>query len=311
MHFVIWHHKFNGEHRLRKWTITSIDTDQYIHVLLAMARGRIEPEGLDNTEVTVRRRRGKGACDFLYVNRVYSAIADHDSWRSGLADGDMEPSWLTREAKVVLFVVVYALAGCDFLPSVYNLPFKKMLALTMESICQKGLFDEALVERDETGKWTLPLEHGMKLMAVCYVMMHRKVFSAANTTAADVFRQCERNTTTFIQTVRETIWRAHGASGKKNCPAPDALGYQVQRCGAVLSYWQSAFDEEMELPEFRGEGWQTVSGAEENLTAENVAIQLSEYALLSKGGKLKFLTCGCNPDKDPKCDKCRCYKAGR
>ena len=155
MHFVIWHHKFNGEHRLRKWTITSIDTDQYIHVLLAMARGRIEPEGLDNTEVTVRRRRGKGACDFLYVNRVYSAIAEHESWRSGLTDGD----------------IVYALAGCDFLPSIYNMPFKKMLALTMESICQQGLCDEALVERDETGKWTLPLEHGMKLMAVCYFMM--------------------------------------------------------------------------------------------------------------------------------------------
>ena len=83
---------------------------------------------------------------------MYSAIADHHSWRSGLTDGDMEPSWLTREAKVVLFVVVYALAGCDFLPSVYNMPFKKMLALTMESICQQGLFDEALIERDETGK---------------------------------------------------------------------------------------------------------------------------------------------------------------
>ena len=156
-----------------------------------------------------------------------------------------------------------------------------------------------------------PREHGMKLMAVCYFMMHRKVFSAADTTAAEVFRRCERNTTTVIQTVQETIWRAHGASGKKNCPAPDALGYQVQRCGAVLRYWQSAFDEEMELPEFRGEGGRTVYGTGEKLTAENVVIQLSEYALLSKGRKLKILTCGCNPDKNPKCDKCRCYKAGR
>ena len=38
---------------------------------------------------------------------------------------------------------------------------------------------------------------------------------------------------------------------------------------------------------------------------------MSEYALLSKEGKLKILTCGCNPNKNPKCDKCRCYKAGR
>ena len=178
----------------------------------------------------------------------------------------------------------------------------------MESVCQDGLFDEALIEKDETGRWTLPREHGMKLMAVCYFMMHRKVFAAADTTAADVFRRCENNT--FIDTVRETIWRPHGASGKKNCPAPDALGYQVQRCGAVLSYWQSAFDEEMKLPEFRGQGWRAVSGPEENLTSENVVIQLSEYALLGKG-KVKILTCGCNPDKNPKCDRCRCHKAGR
>ena len=128
-HFVIWHHKFNGGHRLHRWTITSIDTDQYIHVLLAMACGRIQPENAGKTEVTIRRRRGNGACDFLYVNRVYGAIADHDSWRSGLTDGGTEPSWLTREAKVVPFVVVYALAGCDFLASVYNMPFKKMLDL--------------------------------------------------------------------------------------------------------------------------------------------------------------------------------------
>ena len=48
------------------------------------------------------------------------------------------------------------------------------------------MFDEALIERDETGKWTLAREHGMKLMAVCYLMMHRKVFSAADTTAVEL-----------------------------------------------------------------------------------------------------------------------------
>lgn len=133
--------------------------------------------------------------------------------------------------KVVLFALVYVLCGCDFLPSDYNMPFKKKLALTMESICQDGLLDDALIERDEAGKWTLSREHGMKLMAVCYFMTHRKVFSVACTTAADVFRRCERNTTTFIQSVRETIWRAHRASGKTNVLAQMHLD---TRCSDVV-----------------------------------------------------------------------------
>lgn len=67
----------------------------------------------------------------------------------------------------------------------------------------------------------------------------------------------------------------------------------------------------MELPEAREVGWRTVSGTEEKLAAESVVTQLSDYALLSKGGKLKNMTCGCNPDKNPTYDKWRCHKASR
>ena len=150
------------------------------------------------------------------------------------------------------------------------------------------MFPEPIVTQDEAGKWTLSCDNGKKLMAVCYFMLHRKVFAAAEKTAAQVFDLCGRNTTTFIDTVREAIWRVHGASGKKNCPSHDALRYQVRRCCAVLEYWQAAFDENMELPEFRGEGWATASGShDDDLTTENVVLHLSDYALLGKEGKLK------------------------
>ncbi|CAN0004085.1 unnamed protein product [Pylaiella littoralis] len=311
-HFVIWHRKFNGNVPLRKWTITSIDTDQYIHVLLAMACGRIPITGPDKMEVTVRRRKAKGACDFLFVNRLYEVIAAHKDWDKGLEDGATAPAWFTREAKVVIFVVVYALSGCDFLPSIYNMPFKKMLELTMASICEPGLFAQPFVKKDESGKWTLARDEGVKLIAVCYFMLHRNVFQSTEKTAAAVFERCQRDSSKFVQVVRQTVWRAHGAKGRKNCPAPDALEYQVRRCGAVITYWQAAFDREMVVPEFRGEGWRTVSGeAGEQLGDDNVVIQLSEYALLGKGGKVKLMTCSCNPDKDPACTHCKCGKAKR
>ncbi|CAN0269689.1 unnamed protein product [Pylaiella littoralis] len=68
----------------------------------------------------------------------------------------------------------------------------------------------------------------------------------------------------------------------------------------------------MVVPEFRGEGWRTVAGeVGEQLSDDNVIIQLSENALLGKGGKVKLMTCSCNPDKDPACTHCKCGKAKR
>ena len=81
-------------------------------------------------EVTVRRRRGQGACDFVNVNRIFNVIQQHDDWRSGLDEGSIPPAWLTPAAKVAIFVLVYLLSGCDFLPAIYNIPFKRMLAFS-------------------------------------------------------------------------------------------------------------------------------------------------------------------------------------
>ena len=54
----------------RKWTITSTETNQILHVLLAMASKFLAPGGANRVDVTVRRRQSKGLGDFLLVNRL-------------------------------------------------------------------------------------------------------------------------------------------------------------------------------------------------------------------------------------------------
>lgn len=71
---------------------------------------------------------------------MYEAIAENDTWKTGLLFGANEPFWLTSHAKAVIFVLVYFLSGCDFLPSIYNMPFKRMYTYTIEVICQEELF---------------------------------------------------------------------------------------------------------------------------------------------------------------------------
>ena len=192
------------------------------------------------------------------------------------------------------------------------MPFKRMLAFTMSVVCQVGLFTSPILALDARGRWIGNVEEGVKLLAACYFQLHRNVFITAVSSAADMFARSSRDVKSFVANVRETIWRVHGAQGKKNCPALDALELHVKRGLSVIEYWQGAFDEDMEIPYFRGRGWRAISGdSQQELTSENVVLQLSEYALLGTGGKVKLLTCGCRSDTNPKCSRCTCGKAGR
>ena len=90
------------------------------------------------------------------------------------------------------------------------------------------------------------------------------------------------------------------------------LELHVKRGLSVIEYWQAAFDEDMQIPDFRGGGWRSISSDSlQELTSANVILQLSEYALLGAGGKVKLLTCCCRSDTNPKCSRCTCGKAGR
>ena len=113
-HCIIHNGRYSREGPRTKWTITSTDTDQIVHVLLAMASGVIAPDGADKVDVTVRQRRSQGASDFLLVNRLYAAVHGNSEWAGNPDSEASSPDWLTKEAKVVVYVLVYLLSGCDF-----------------------------------------------------------------------------------------------------------------------------------------------------------------------------------------------------
>ncbi|CAN0185998.1 unnamed protein product, partial [Pylaiella littoralis] len=67
-----------------KWLVTSVDTDEWMIILLAMSTGKIKPQGPGAVEVTVQRIVG-GVPRFLWVNRAFAKICE-------LEDG-IESAW--------------------------------------------------------------------------------------------------------------------------------------------------------------------------------------------------------------------------
>ena len=57
VHFIVHHHRYckSGSMKLRNWLVTSVDTDQWMIIMLAMGTGKIVAEGSDAVNVTVAR----------------------------------------------------------------------------------------------------------------------------------------------------------------------------------------------------------------------------------------------------------------
>ena len=133
VHFIVRHrcYRKGGSMKLRNWLVTSVDTDQWMINLLTMGTGKTVAEGPDAVNVTVARQV-RSTVEYLHVNRIFQAIArlteigEHAGWPSEL------PTWLDNGAKTVLFVLVFALSGCDFLPVIVKCHF----LLVWESLLQ-------------------------------------------------------------------------------------------------------------------------------------------------------------------------------
>lgn len=256
-----------------------------------MAEGVIPATGDNQVRVTVRRRKGAGVVEYVDVNRVFTAICDKPRWTEGSGAQQICPTWLTDhngQGKVVLFVVLYFLGGCDFLPAFYFLKLPQMFKYVLTTISQPGLFVKPIVEKKE-GKWVLNVDECVKMLSVCYFQMHWNVFQVQYDGAKNLWEDVEGESATFVEKVRRIIFETNGPNGKKNCPDWDALRLQVARAERVLVYWQSAFMWRPTAVEFEGHGWVAVSGKnEEKLTPSNCCLRLSSHALLDQEGRVKM-----------------------
>lgn len=133
--------------------------------------------------IQVCQRKPKGANRYIDLNRVYGSVSIDVPWDQ---EENHIPEWLEVDgAKVALFVVLYFLAGCDFLPAFYNMPFKRMFEFVVETIGVVGLFSKPVVYKDkveeggrqEQWRWRLDIDEGVKMLGVCYFMLHWEVFA--------------------------------------------------------------------------------------------------------------------------------------
>lgn len=121
-HFVV--NRSRGE-SIRKWITPSVDRDQWIIVLLAMATDDSCPVGEDRVSVTVRRAVN-GEIEYVLANRVYdSVVRPEDGVELAWPYADA-CTWFTNELKVhSSFLHILSLAASSYPPS-QGPPFPNM-----------------------------------------------------------------------------------------------------------------------------------------------------------------------------------------
>ena len=124
------------------------------------------------------------------------------------------------------------------------------------------------------GRWSLHVEECAKMLEVCYFQLHRALFETAYPDwPAELFR-CRAiggDVRKIIDAVRETIFMANGANGKKHCPHWDALLLHAHKAGMALEYWQSARHLRAPSVSYEGRRWGTANGKSgEKITKNNV-----------------------------------------
>ena len=143
-------------------------------IRLAMGTGKIVAEGSDVVNVTVARLV-RSTVEYLHVNRIFPAIAglteirEHAGWPLEL------PTWLDNRAKAVLFVLVFVLSGCDFLPAIVKCPFLLVWESLLRGLAIQGYFCE-IVSRDPNGYIKVDENEAVNIIALTYFYRDRHAF---------------------------------------------------------------------------------------------------------------------------------------
>ncbi|CAB1117890.1 unnamed protein product [Ectocarpus sp. CCAP 1310/34] len=230
-HFIVWAETYWGK-KLDKWLVTSVDTDLWIIILLAMSTGKIPPNGIDKVDITVQRIVG-GAAKFLWVNRVYNKIADlKDGSESAWPAADFQ-GWIpTADEKVRLFVLTYLLAGSDFLPAISGLPFYKMWILALKSVRAGGVFNRSLFVMED-GVWTVDIEQSIKLLATIFYFRYEAAFAGIATTPGDLLRNVNDSVRNYVDLIRVAIVKLGKKRTADTCPTYRSMREQCMRMKSV------------------------------------------------------------------------------
>ncbi|CAM9550630.1 unnamed protein product [Pylaiella littoralis] len=211
VHFIVWLEKYWGR-TFHKWMVTLVGTDEWMIILLAMSTGKIKAHGPGGVQVTVQRIVG-GASKFLLVYRAFTKIGDlEDGSDSAWPTADFQFWNPDENDKVRLFVLVYLLSGCDFLPAISGLPFKKMWVTALQSVRTEGVFTQSLFVQ-ENDVWSVRIDECIKLLATMFFFMNEAAFSRGERTAA-IFSSACTATSRTTSTSSASLSSASAARGQ-------------------------------------------------------------------------------------------------
>lgn len=160
---------------IRKWLVTLVDMDEWTIILLAMSAGKIKPLGSEAVQVTVQRTVG-GFPRLLLANRAFARVdkIEHGG-ESAWPTADFQCWKPDHDDKVRLFVLVYLLSGCDFLPEISSLPFGKIWKVALACVRAEGVFDRSLFVK-ENDNWTVSIDECVNLLVTMFYVKNEATF---------------------------------------------------------------------------------------------------------------------------------------
>ncbi|CAB1100238.1 unnamed protein product [Ectocarpus sp. CCAP 1310/34] len=268
-----------GEAEL-SWTVSSVDTDLWMTILLAMATGWLRPRGEGAVDVTVQKVVG-GETKFLWMNRVFASICE-------LQDGSESAwplltfrGWIPTDNKVRLFVLTFLDLGCDYLPAISGLPFDKMWVLALKSVRTEGLFDKPLFFEEQDGMWAVHVDECAKLLATMFFYKVEAAFGTAHLAPPQLVESVDGDVEGYVDVTRYAILELPKKQTTATCPSSFSLRKQAERDNAIFRYWQNGLRGTMPATEFAGKGWSLDprgKGSDgDELTKENCVLDLSDH----------------------------------
>eukprot|EP00752_Nemacystus_decipiens_P016789 g15026.t1 len=301
VHFVVWSKKYFGE-RITEWLVYSVDTDQWMIVLLAMSTGFLKATGGGHVKVTVEKRVGKEST-YIYVNRVFESIRDQKDGSESAWPAASFQGWSPDEnEKVRLFVLVYLLAGCDFLPAISGLGFERMWECALKSVRAVGVFDRSIFVRDN-GVWNVDIEGCVKLLATVFFFKYESSFKDVCESPGELLRNVSGKVEEYVKCISFVILKYGTARATSVCPAYESMRLQCLRANAVLGYWQDGCKETMPPRDFKDQGWgvdPTLKNfASLDLTKENCVMLLSDQSYIGSDNKTRIMAFPARPAAPP------------
>ena len=160
-------------------------------------------------------------------------IREYAGWSSELTP------WHGNGPKAILFVLVFGLSGCDFLPAIVKCPFLFMGDLRLRELAIQKYFGE-IVSADSDGHVKVNEDEAVKIIALTYFYRDRRAFPLTWDPASAPNHELYGSIEKFINVIRPQRFNLHGDRGNMLCPTLYSLRAQRAWAGATLDYWRGA-----------------------------------------------------------------------